>query len=88
MLGVIDWEDATTVPWELVDTPCVLSTVPRLLNPSEQYDDAGQPLDPNVARMWGDRVAYAAMVQEAEQEIHAGQEAIQHARQRRCARPS
>lgn len=71
MLGVIDWEGACAVPWELIDAPCFLSTVPRLLNPPEQYDEAGQPLEQDEAGRWRDEEAYAAMVREAEQSAHA-----------------
>ncbi|KAI5861921.1 hypothetical protein GGS23DRAFT_573791 [Durotheca rogersii] len=71
VLGVIDWEGACTVPWELVDAPCFLSTIPRLLNPPEQYDEAGRPLDSDEVGMWADEEAYAAMVREAERNAHA-----------------
>ncbi|CAH0023452.1 unnamed protein product [Clonostachys rhizophaga] len=68
VLGVIDWEGACTVPWELIDSPCFLTTVPRLLNPPELYDEAGYPLDKDVARKWEDGKAYVTMVQEAERD--------------------
>lgn len=58
------------VPWELVDAPCFLSTVPRLLNPPEQYDEAGRPLDQDEVGRWADEEAYAKMVQDAEQNAH------------------
>jgi len=66
VLGVVDWDGACTVPWELVDAPCFLRTVPRLLNPPERYGAAGRPLDPDEAARWADEDAYAAMVREAE----------------------
>jgi hypothetical protein len=50
VLGVIDWVSACTVPWELIDTLCFLTTVPRLLNPPEQYDNAGQPIEADEAK--------------------------------------
>lgn len=71
VLGVIDWEGACTVPWELIDAPCFLRTVPRLLNPAEQYDEAGQPLDKDEIGRWADEELYTAMVREAELEHHA-----------------
>ncbi|KAJ0164436.1 hypothetical protein CTA2_1002, partial [Colletotrichum tanaceti] len=71
VLGVVDWENAYTVPWELVDAPSFLSTVPRLLNRPDQYDDQGRPLDSDEARQWADERAYAEMVREAELEAHA-----------------
>lgn len=67
VLGIIDWDGACTVPWELVDPPCFLSTVPHLLNPKEQYDETGRPLDPDEATRWAEKDAYAKMVREAEQ---------------------
>lgn len=71
VLGVIDWEGACTMPWELVDAPLSISTVPLLLNPPEHYDEAGQPRDQDEARRWADERAYAVMVREAEKEAHA-----------------
>ncbi|KAI0105193.1 hypothetical protein F4776DRAFT_647632 [Hypoxylon sp. NC0597] len=67
VLGIIDWGGAYTVPWELIDFPCFLSTVPRLLNPPSQYNEAGQPLNPNEIGMLADEKDYVAMVQEEEQ---------------------
>ena len=49
VVGVINWEDSYAVPWGLVDAPCFLSTVPRLLNPPEQYDGTGRPLSQDEA---------------------------------------
>ncbi|KAI0388352.1 kinase-like domain-containing protein [Xylariaceae sp. FL0594] len=66
VLGIIDWEGACTVPWELVDAPCFLSSVPRLLNPPGQYDESGQPLDQSEANRWADEQAYASIVREVE----------------------
>ncbi|CCF42546.1 hypothetical protein CH063_02862 [Colletotrichum higginsianum] len=71
VLGVVDWENAYTVPWELVDAPWFLSTVPRLLNRPDQYDDEGRPLDKDEAGQWADEEAYAEMVREAELDAHA-----------------
>ncbi|KAH7303716.1 kinase-like domain-containing protein [Stachybotrys elegans] len=71
VLGVIDWEGACAVPWELIDPPCFLSTVPRLLNPPEQYDTAGLPLEVDEAIKWADEKAYAAMVRAAERDANA-----------------
>lgn len=65
VLGVIDWEGAHTVPWELVDAPRFLTTVPRRLNPPDMYRE-GRPLDKDEASRWEDREAYAEMVYQAE----------------------
>lgn len=70
VLGIIDWEGACTVPWELSDAPCFLKTVPRLLNLPEGYSDSGLPLDQDEAGRWADEGDYSAMVREAEQSAH------------------
>lgn len=69
LLGVIDWEDAYTVPWELIDCPLFIRKVPRFLNPPDQYD-GGQPKDADEAGRWVDEREYARLVREAEE--HAG----------------
>lgn len=69
--GVIDWEGACTVPWELIDAPCFLTTVPRLLNPPEKYDKEGNPLDLEESRRWKDEKTYAELVRVAEVEAGA-----------------
>lgn len=66
VLGVIDWEGAYTVPWELIDAPRFLNTSPRLLNPPEQYTNLGEPLDQDEIRSWEEKAEYASMVREAE----------------------
>lgn len=71
VVGVIDWENSYTVPWELIDAPWFLNTVPRLLNRPDQYDDEGQPLDKDEAGQWEDEKAYAEMVREAEIDARA-----------------
>ena len=70
-MGVIDWEGSYAVPWELIDAPRFLSTVPRLLNPLEQYDEEGQPLDQDEAGKWADEEAYARMIRDAERDARA-----------------
>jgi hypothetical protein len=65
--GVIDWEDATTVPWTLVDAPVFLATVPRQLNPAERYDrTTGMPLDDDEVARWAGHQAYVDLVRDAE----------------------
>ncbi|KAI0101410.1 kinase-like domain-containing protein [Nemania sp. FL0031] len=70
VLGVIDWEGACTVPWELSDAPCFLKTVPRLLNLPGKYSESGLPLDRDEAGRWADEGANSVMVREAEQSAH------------------
>lgn len=67
VLGVIDWEGAYTVPWELIDAPRFLYTIPRLLNPPEQYSEDGEPLDQDEIVQWAEKANYAVMVRQAEQ---------------------
>ncbi|GKT71525.1 protein kinase-like domain protein [Colletotrichum tofieldiae] len=66
VLGVIDWENSYAVPWELINAPWFLNTVPRLLNRPDQYDNAGRPLAKDEAGQWADEEAYADLVREAE----------------------
>lgn len=66
VLGVIDWEGAFTVPWELIDAPCFLNTVPRMLNPAEQYNEVGEPIDQDEVKRWEEKANYVSIVHEAE----------------------
>ncbi|ROW13615.1 hypothetical protein VPNG_04560 [Cytospora leucostoma] len=71
VLGVIDWEGAHTVPWELVHAPLGINTLPRQIVPPEQFDEAGQPLDADDAERLAHEREYAAMVRDAERGAHA-----------------
>lgn len=62
ILGVIDWEGACTVPWELVAFPHFLETVPRAMDAAWNYDAAGVPVDADTRRLWRERAEYADMV--------------------------
>ena len=66
LLGVIDWQGACTVPWELVEFPLFLNTVPRALDAAFNYDQQGQPRDPDTKLRWKARADYAQIVQEIE----------------------
>ncbi|KAL2169452.1 hypothetical protein VTG60DRAFT_5996 [Thermothelomyces hinnuleus] len=67
ILGVIDWEGACTVPWELVEFPLFLETVPRPMDAPWNYDDkSGQPLDEGTRLRWQERSEYTRMVAEVE----------------------
>lgn len=72
LLGIIDWEGACSVPWELVDAPQFLHTVPaRLLGRAgeERYDgETGEPLEKDEIRRWAEKRAYAEMVRRAEED--------------------
>ncbi|KAL5330797.1 hypothetical protein ACEPPN_000320 [Leptodophora sp. 'Broadleaf-Isolate-01'] len=58
ILGVIDWEGACTVPWELVEFPLFLSTVPLPMDAPWNYDQNGEPLDENTRQTWRERKEY------------------------------
>jgi Phosphotransferase enzyme family len=62
VLGVIDWEGACTVPWELVEYPLFLETVPFPMDASWNYNDSGEPLDENTRRRWRERKEYVEKV--------------------------
>lgn len=70
ILGVIDWEGACTVPWELVEFPLFLETVPFPMDASWNYDENGEPLDGDTRQRWQERKEYVervARVEAAEQ---------------------
>ncbi|CZT42580.1 uncharacterized protein RSE6_02504 [Rhynchosporium secalis] len=58
ILGVIDWEGACTVPWELVEFPLFLSTVPLPMDAPWNYDQNGEPLDEDTRQTWRERKEY------------------------------
>ena len=66
LLGVIDWEGAHTVPWELVELPLFLGAIPPPMDASWNYDDSGEPKDPETRQRWQDRARYIELVEEAE----------------------
>lgn len=68
ILSVIDWEDASTVPWEAVEFPLFLSTTPPPMDAPWNYDDEGLPTDPSVRQVWHERDEYVRFVREAEVE--------------------
>lgn len=38
VLGIIDWEGASALPWELVEHPLFLKTLPRTFSTPDVYD--------------------------------------------------
>jgi hypothetical protein len=64
--GVIDWEEACTVPWELVVLPGFLETIPASFDLPEKYDRDGQPLDGESRQTWREREENIELVQAAE----------------------
>ncbi|KAK2037739.1 hypothetical protein LZ31DRAFT_509183 [Colletotrichum somersetense] len=68
VIGVVDWQDSHTVPWELADLPLFLNPVPHLMNRPDQYDKTGWPLDKDEAGKWADEESYANLVRDAERD--------------------
>ncbi|KAK0722970.1 hypothetical protein B0T26DRAFT_740038 [Lasiosphaeria miniovina] len=68
--GIIDWEGACTVPWELGAFPEFLQAMPASFDLPHRYDalaeDGGQPLDGQVRQMWRERCEYVDIVRAAE----------------------
>lgn len=60
--GIIDWEGACTVPWELIAFPDFLETMPVSFGLPKNYDQNGQPLDKEVQLTWCEREEYIEMV--------------------------
>ncbi|TQN67095.1 hypothetical protein CSHISOI_08343 [Colletotrichum shisoi] len=61
-IGIIDWEGACTLPWELVEFPLFLETLPATMDSPSNYDECGQPLDIQTRQRLRDRKIYAEMV--------------------------
>lgn len=66
VIGVIDWNGTCTLPWELVEYPLFLDTLPRAFDLSDKYDQEGQPLDEVTKERWEERDAYSNMIESAE----------------------
>ncbi|KAI6349067.1 hypothetical protein MCOR25_010722 [Pyricularia grisea] len=66
VLSVIDWENASTVPWEIVQPPLFLSTVPAPMNLPSGYDENCLPIDPEERRSWQDVDDYVRFTREVE----------------------
>lgn len=66
--GIIDWEGAYTVPWELVAFPDFLKAMPPAFDLSENYDRDGEPVDKEVRERMHERREYVEMVRAAEGE--------------------
>ncbi len=67
ILSVIDWESASTVPWELVEFPMFLYTVPPPIDDPSKYDCTGNPVSPEIQKRWKERQNYVEMVKGAEE---------------------
>ncbi|KAJ5048784.1 hypothetical protein NUH16_007293 [Penicillium rubens] len=69
VLSIIDWEHAGTVPWERVEFPMFLYTLPPALDFPWRYDDDGKPLADDTRKLWEKREEYVRSVAEAEKEM-------------------
>lgn len=68
ILSVIDWENAGTVPWEMVEFPLFLYTVPPPMDLPSNYDSEGKPVDSKSRQRWEERDEYLQSVKEAERD--------------------
>lgn len=67
VLGVIDWEFAFAGPWEIVgDYPLNLSMMPCSIDAPWEYDQNGNPTDPDIVQKLTDRETYLTFVREEE----------------------
>jgi hypothetical protein len=66
--GIIDWEGACTVPYELIAFPDFLTAMPVPFDLPQKYDQDGQPFDEELQEMWRERREYIEMVKLAEHE--------------------
>jgi hypothetical protein len=66
ILSIIDWENASSVPWEVVEFPLFLSATPAPMDAPWNYDEFGRPIDPSTAELWEGRDEYVLRVREAE----------------------
>ena len=64
--GIIDWEGACTVPWELIAFPDFLTAMPVSFDLPQKYDRHGQPLDHEIQEVWRERGDYIEMVRSKE----------------------
>ncbi|MCJ1461040.1 hypothetical protein MMC28_011422 [Mycoblastus sanguinarius] len=69
ILGVIDWEDASSVPWEVIDYPLNFSSVPKPMRPPEWYDEYGVPKIKKLQDRDAERKGYVNAVREMEKQL-------------------
>lgn len=71
VLGVFNWENARTVPWEMLEAPCSYNATPRYL--SDLLGSMPQPQEVHSfhIRQSADEREYTAMVREAELDAQA-----------------
>ena len=64
--GIIDWEGACTLPWELISFPECLSVMPVCFDLPEKYGQDGLPVDDDQKERWRERGEYVDMVRSVE----------------------
>ena len=69
ILGVIDWEHAFVAPWQAVEYPLTVSTVPRPMDAPWNYDPNGTPVDEYTRTRHQERLEYLACVKAAEEAL-------------------
>ncbi|GES58310.1 phosphotransferase enzyme family [Aspergillus terreus] len=69
ILGIIDWEGASTVPWEIVEPPLFLSKVPLGMDDPNNYHADGTPKDRSVIQRLHESGEYVKFVQAKEEEM-------------------
>ncbi|CAD6565669.1 MAG: hypothetical protein ASARMPREDX12_006713 [Alectoria sarmentosa] len=67
VLGVIDWEHASSVPWERIYFPWTLSVVPAPMVP-DNYDENGVPRDSGTKAIISEQEGYINTVRETERD--------------------
>lgn len=68
ILSIIDWEGAGTVPWEVVEFPLFLYTLPPPMDLPSNYDSDGNPVDDGTRQQWEERNEYVQSAKEAKRE--------------------
>ncbi|KAJ5818485.1 hypothetical protein N7474_004076 [Penicillium riverlandense] len=58
ILSIIDWENAGTVPWEIIEFPLFLGTLPPPMDLETNYDTEGNPTNEEMQQIWKDRTDY------------------------------
>lgn len=69
ILSIIDWENAGTVPWEVVEFPLFLYTLPTPMDLPSNYDSDGNPIDDETRQQWEERNEYLQSAKEAERKM-------------------
>jgi Phosphotransferase enzyme family len=69
VLGVIDWEDAYTTPWETIEYPLILCVTPRSIDLPSNWDAEGNPINAQVQSTIDDQQTYLGAVRDAEAQM-------------------